>query len=335
MAVARRTRPAHRVLRAVLITVLALPVLVVGGAVTLIATNPAPEDGSSWERGADLPQQRGEVASAVTGGEPFVLGGLTGPGRTSTAVQAYDPAEDGWRSAPDLPEPRHHAAAAELDGTIYVTGGAASATDWSPRIGVWSLDTGAQRWRSEPPMPEGRMGHALVALDGRLYAFGGDGPATEILVFEPGDGWSRGAPLGDNREHVRAVTLDGEIWAMGGRTGGLLDWVDVYDPVTDTWRAGPTLPEPISAMAVGVVDGSVHVVDGEDPSPLTGGVLQRHFLLPSGADTWEEGPESMLAVHGAGYGVVRDELVIAGGASRQGLLSPLSWSEVTQRYAPG
>ncbi|WP_317493079.1 kelch repeat-containing protein [Haloechinothrix sp. LS1_15] len=334
MAAKRRPGTGVRVLRAVLVTILAIAVIVAVAVVALVVTNPAPEAEPPWQRAADLPEQRGEVASAVAGGELFIIGGLAGVGRTSQAVHAYDPDEDGWRQAPDLPEARHHAAAAELDGTIYVTGGAESITDWTPRAEVWTLEPGAQRWESVAPMPEGRQGHAMVALDDRLHVVGGEGPTTEVLTFTPGEGWERGAPLGDNRDHLRAVARDGEVWALGGRTSGLLDWVDVYEPDTGTWRAGPSLPEPMSAMAVGTLGDAIHVVDGEDPSLVTGGIIDRHLVLPPDEEEWEEALDSVLAVHGAGYGVIDDELIIAGGASRQGALSLLSWTEVTQRYAP-
>lgn len=322
----------RRVLRVAVLAVVLVVVLLVGTALVLIATNPSPTASDGWDRGADLPQQRGEVASAVAGGELYVLGGLAGPAATSTAVHAYDPETDSWREVADLPEPRHHAAAAELDGTVYVAGGAASATDWSPRAEVWALEPSEQQWEQKARMPEGRLGHALVAMDGRLHIVGGEGSGTEVLTFEPGEGWSHGAPLGDSRDHVRAVPRDGEIWALGGRTEEVFEWVDVYNPESQAWRAGPSLPEPLSAMAVGVIGGDLHVVDGEDDSLLTGGILARHVVLPEDAEAWEEAPDSMLAVHGAGYGVIGDELIIAGGASRHGLLSILSWTEVTQRY---
>jgi N-acetylneuraminic acid mutarotase len=332
----RWRRRVRRGLRALGLAVLATVVLLAVVSGVLIATNADPTDRPGWTRGADLAGGRGEVASTVADGRVIVVGGLRGPGRTSASVEAYDPATDAWASLPDLPAPRHHAAAAALDdGTVYVSGGARSATDWSPRAEVWTLEPGAASWEPVDPLPEGRLGHAMVALDGQLHVVGGDGETSDVLTLEPEAGWQRGAPLGLRPDHVRAVVLEDEVWAIGGRVDddSLVDRVDVYDPSTDSWRSGPVLPDPTSAMAVGVLDGSIHVVGGEDPGLLGGRVFDRHLVLRPGGDRWEELGPTMLAVHGAGYGVVDDELVVAGGARRQGLLSVLSWTGVTQRYS--
>lgn len=332
----RWRRRLRRGLRTLGLAVLATVVLLAVVSAALIATNAEPTDRPGWTRGADLAGGRGEVASTAAGGRVVLAGGLRGPGRTSSSVEAYDPAADSWARLPGLPAARHHAAAAALDdGTVYVSGGARSAADWSPRTEVWSLEPGAAAWEPVDPLPEGRLGHAMVALDGQLHVVGGDGETSDVLTLEPGRGWHRGAALGLRPDHVRAVVLDDEVWAIGGRVDddSLVDRVDVYDPSTDTWRSGPVLPDPTSAMAVGVLDGSIHVVGGEDPGLLGGRVFSRHLVLRPGGDRWEELGPPMLAVHGAGYGVVGDELVVAGGARRQGLLSVLSWTGVTQRYS--
>jgi hypothetical protein len=155
-------------------------------------------------------------------------------------------------------------------------------------------------------MPEGRLGHDLVAVDGRLYVVGGDGPGSDVLVYEPGRGWERGAALGSRPDHIRAVVLDGEVWAIGGRIDDLTSAVSIYDPEADAWRDGPELPFGMSAMAVGVLDGAIHVVGGEDPDLLGGRVHDRHVVLAPGAEAWEPAPEPLLPVHGAGYGVLPD-----------------------------
>jgi N-acetylneuraminic acid mutarotase len=335
----RRRARARRIARSVALAAAGTLAAIVLWVALLIVTNPDPRRTDVWGRLADMPGGRGEVASAVVGDRLVVLGGLHGPGRTSRTVTAYDPAEDRWERLPDLPDPRHHAAAAGLDGAVYVTGGSPRATDWGPRDQLWRLRPDALGWDILEPMPEGRLGHDMVALDGRLYVVGGDGPGSDVLVHEPGRGWERGAALGSRPDHIRAVVLDGEVWAIGGRTDALGSAVSIYDPAADRWRDGPALPYGMSAMAVGVLDGAVHVVGGEDPDLLGGRVHDRHLVLAPGAEAWEPGPEPVLAVHGAGYGVLPDRggtdaLIIAGGARRQGVLSVLSWTGLTQEHRP-
>jgi N-acetylneuraminic acid mutarotase len=335
----RRRSRGRRIARSVALAAAGTLAVIVLWIAVLIATNPGPRTTDHWDRLADMPGGRGEVASAVAGDRLVVLGGLHGPGRTSRTVTAYDLTEDRWERLPDLPAPRHHAAATGLDGAVYVTGGSPRATDWGPRDQLWRLEPGASDWEVLEPMPEGRLGHDMVAVGDHLYVVGGDGPGSDVLFYEPGRGWERGAALGSRPDHIRAVVLDGEVWAIGGRIDDLTSVVSIYDPEADSWRDGPALPYGMSAMAVGVLDGAIHVVSGEDPDLLGGRVHDRHVVLAGGGREWEQAPRPLLPVHGAGYGVLPDRgddaLVIAGGARRQGVLSAVSWTGITQVHRPG
>lgn len=308
----------------------------------LLVTNPQPEPAEGWTLLAELPFDRGEVGSTAAtigpgdGPQLVITGGIEGIGSTSDRVSVYDPFADRWEEGPRLPAPRHHNDAAAIDGDLYVSGGAASTSDWTPMSEVWRLATGAQVWDALEPMPEGRYGHRMVALGGRLYVVGGAGDSDDVLVWEPDRGWSRAATMPGHRHHLAVVAVDDEIWAIGGRDHdeAVLRDVDVYDPETDTWRDGPDLPFPVSAAAAGVIDGTIHIVGGEDPAVLRGGIVDRHLVLHPGEDRWSEAVPAPLSVHGAGSAVLDRRLFVAGGAGRQGTLSVLSWTGTTAAYDP-
>lgn len=63
-----------------------------------------------------------------------------------------------------------------------------------------------------------------------------------------------------------------------------------------------------------------------------GGVLDAHHVLDLERGTWSAGPASRLPVHGAAHGVMDGRLYVAGGASRQGALSVLSWTDQVQVF---
>jgi hypothetical protein len=332
-----------RILRRLLRSIVGIiVVLVVGVALSVVVlrlTNPDVKPSVGWNAQAPMPDPRGETASAVIGEELIVVGGLRGVSTVSDEVSIYDIRRDRWRRGPKLPVGgRHHAAAASAGGRLYVAGGASSVTDWTPRTEMLSFD-GRDRWTVERArMPEGRQGHAMVAIDDRLYVVGGVGPTDRTLIYDTARRrWSFGAPLPVGRDHIRAVVWDGRIWALAGRDGEPSDRVDIYDPEQDEWTAGPPLPEPMSAMAVGVLRGELFVVGGEDPRFFRGHVSNDHFMLaledPNRRRRWERRPEPMLAVHGAAYGTSERSLVIAGGASRNGALSIISWTNVTQSFS--
>lgn len=340
----RRGTGWRRAVRRLALAVAAVVVVLLVAVAVLWTTTADPRASSpGWTRLADLPAPRGEVATAATpctgagcddAERILVLGGIHGLGNTSDAVDVYDLTTSTWRAGPPLPDPRHHAAAASLDGTVYVTGGAASTTDWDPAPTVWTLASGASGWEPAAPMPEGRLGHALVALDGRLYAVGGEGPSADTLVFEPETGWSRAPALPTPRDHLGAAVLDGRIWAVGGRAEEPLARVDVFDPDRGAWRDGPALPVGFSAAAVGRLDDGLHVVGGEDPDVLGGGVIDRHVVLRPEDQAWEDAPQPLVAVHGAAGTSAGGSLFVAGGSRRQGSLSVLGWTGLTASYTP-
>jgi N-acetylneuraminic acid mutarotase len=308
----------------------------------LAVTTPTPEPTPGWQRQPALPDARGEVASTVVdrgdGERLVVAGGLEGlTAGTSRAVHELDPAAGTWRRLPDLPAPRHHPAAAAVDGDVYVSGGAPSVTDWTPQRTVWVLRQHAEDWEVVAELPEGRDSHRMRALDGRLHVVGGHGPTADTLIYDPEDDrWARAAPLPSPRHHLAVAVHDGELWAIGGRDHdeAVLDAVHVWNPDTDAWRAGPRLPRPVSAAVEGVLEGRIHLVGGEDPAVPGGGIIDDHLVLDSAAGSWGPAPPAPLGVHGAGGGVLDGRLVVAGGASRQGALSPFAWTGFTTAYEP-
>jgi hypothetical protein len=315
----------------------ALGVLVV---LALVAGNPEPGRAEGWEELPALPEPRGEMASTVVerGGASVlvVAGGFSGPtASTARTVHALDPARRAWRRLPDLPEARHHAGAAAIEGDVYVSGGASSVTDRAGRRSLWVLREGASRWAALAPMPEGRESHRMRALDGRLYVVGGREDSGDTLVYDPRRArWERAPALPQRRHHLALAVRDGELWAVGGRTDddAVLDAVHVWRPGEERWRDGPPLPVPISAAVEGVLDGALHLVGGEDPSVVGGGTVDDHLVLEPGAGRWRGAPPPPVAVHGAGGGVVGERLIVAGGARRQGILSPLAWTDLTAAH---
>ncbi len=325
----RRIRPVLRIIA------LGLAALLAAFAVSVLflrLTNPRIHQARQWMRAAPMLHARGEVAASIVKDELVVAGGLHGVGRSSAAVDVYDVQRNEWTNARSLPAPRHHAAAANLGAYVFVSGGAPGATDWTPTDTLWRAPPGLP-WRTYRPMPEGRQGHAMVALDGRLYVVGGVGRTDRTLIYEAArNRWTTGASLPVGRDHLRAVAYRGEIWAIGGRSGAPTARVDIYNPKTDRWRTGHRLPQPMSAMAVGVLDDKIHVVGGEDPGLIGGRVIDEHFFIGRGDRSWRRAPGAALPVHGAGYGVYANLLIVTGGASREGLLSTISWTPVTQMY---
>ena len=324
----RIIRIALRVLAVIGVIVAALVLAVI----VLRLTNPSPSGSFGWVRASDMPEKRGEVASAAVGREVVIAGGLSGFGTTSDEVTVFNLDTDAWRGVQALPAPRHHAAASAHGEYVYVSGGAQTATDWTPQTNLWRGRPG-QGWKAMAPMPEGRQGHTMVTHEDKLYVIGGGGPTDDVLIYDvEDDAWSTASALPAGRDHLLAEVWNDRIWVLAGRSDKVRARVDVYDPATDGWIRGPSLPDAMSAMAVGVLNNNLHVFGGEHPGFFGGKVSNRHYYLEPGARAWQRGPNQLLGVHGAGYASDGRRIVIVGGASRHGAFSTVSWTNVTQIY---
>jgi hypothetical protein len=317
-------------------------------AIVLLLTTPQPRDPGPWVLEPPLPAPRGELAVAVANAAPcpgaacpdaerlFAIGGLSGLGTVEGTVTVFDPVSRRWDNGPALPEARHHLAAVGLGQAVYVSGGSADlAGAWQPTRDFWRLDWGAREWRALEPMPEPRWGHRMVVLDGRIYVVGGIGPSASVLIYTPGAGWTAGAALPVQRDHLAVVVAGSRIWAIGGRAPASLAAVDVYDPATDSWTAGPDLPQATSGAAEAAIGPLVFVSGGEESASF-GHVIDAHWLLETSrpAPSWEAAPPPPLVVHGAGAALFGGAVVIVGGATRHGALSFTSWTDAVQRLDP-
>lgn len=321
----------------------------------LMATTAQPRAAEIWKRFSDLPHPRGEGAAAIGSRLPeelcedaeagglcqpapaqfFVIGGLAGLGKTVGTVDIFDPQLREWFDGPPLPEARHHPAAVGLGGAVYVSGGSKRATDWTPEPNLWRLLPTGDEWERLPDMPEGRMGHQMVAYEQKLYVIGGRGDTSNVLIYDTfAETWSTGAEMPVPRDHLGAALVGIEVFAIGGRDDAVSDRVDVYDIVQDEWRDGPPLPRAVSGAAVGAAADGIHVVGGEDPKTIGGGVIDVHFILRPGSTTWEEIEPPILVTHGSATGILSGSMLVVGGARRQGAWSPISWTGVLQVWQP-
>ena len=325
-----------RIVKIVLSLVVGIAVVGVIWLLVLKTTNPKPVDSAGWELGLAMPEPRGESASTLVDGQLIVIGGLRGTlGSVSADVSVLDLDSGSWTGGQRLQRGVHHAAATAVDKDVYLSGGARSTTNWEPVDDVVRLRPG-KGWDFVATMPEGRQGHAMVTIGDKLYIVGGVGETDATLIYDISDRtWTMGAPLPGGRDHLRAIVRNGHVWALGGRSGKPTGRVDVYFPEDDEWKQGLPLPEPMSAMAVGVIDGDVHVVGSEDPSFIGGGVSSSHYVFRAKGSRWKQLAREPLGVHGAAYGVWDEALVVAGGAARNGALSVISWTDATQLFSEG
>ena len=70
-----------------------------------------------------------------------------------------------------------------------------------------------------------------------------------------------------NRSEVEAVTANSKIYVMVGRTAGAYSTVnitEIYNPKTDSWTTGTSMPYPVVAAASATIDNQIFIIGGQD-----------------------------------------------------------------------
>ena len=271
---------------------------------------------SAWVQHTAMEVARSEHPAVILDGRIVVIGGLVeiGPARfgTTASVEAYDPDTDSWARLPDLPQPRHHSMAAVVDERLFSVGGF-SESGFDATDGVWELVD--ESWVGRAPLPEPVGAGAAVVLAGRIYVVGG-APAGGLHVYDPAtDLWETLPAPSTFREHLAAVAHQGEIWAIAGRESGRIhSTVEIFDPMANSWRPGPSLGEARSGFGAVSTGGVIYVAGGEvfDPNQA----LASTERLDIGKGEWAEFESLPIGLHGHPLVSIDGSLFLAGGSTR-------------------
>ncbi|KAM9855244.1 kelch repeat and BTB domain-containing protein 12-like [Aulostomus maculatus] len=186
-------------------------------------------------------------------------------------IYRYDKAEENcWVQLCSAPHRDMHALGLLGDG-LYVIGGQMKVHNHyiiTNSVERWSLKRGGS-WLSFAPLPVPLACHCSVTLEERLYVLGGWTPQHQpdeepdklnnrVFQFDPGkDRWSECARMKYSRYRCGTAVLNGEIYVLGGigcdgedrgQSRRCLSSVEIYNPDTDTWRAGPVLPTSLLSL---------------------------------------------------------------------------------------
>jgi N-acetylneuraminic acid mutarotase len=119
------------------------------------------------------------------------------------------------------------------------------------------------------------------------------------------------AELPTARTEVAGAVWEGRIVVIGGldAAGRAVAAVDVYDPETDAWHAGPDLPEPLHHTAVATLGDRVYVVGGYAVEGGRWVPRAEVWSLGPGDEAWRPGPplgtpRGALAAAATGGGIV-------------------------------
>ena len=271
---------------------LALVSLLDGGAMVLGGSNPQSQPYSStkiysptdrtWSDGPLMMRAGATLAVTLPNGDVLAVG--------QRRAEILERGADAWRSSTPPP------AAVVVDRLLLLAGGVVLARGEridEPGLPVFmTFDAGHETWKAIEP-PDALRPEPIALADGSILAFGDDESGGHVQRYDPTTGtWLEPAQMATGRIRAQGTMLqDGRVLVAGGvelrsepvdggysvTEGPPLASTEIYDPVDDTWSAGPSLLAPRQGgHAITLADGSVLVFGGyvetppEEPNSDTG-----------------------------------------------------------------
>ena len=238
-----------------------------------------------------------------------------------------------WKRGAPLPLARGEVAAAVDQGRIYIIGGFTANGQGSTRAEAFLPTTGTWSMEADLPVP---VHHTMAAgYRGRVYVAGGYGPdhgqLTTLFAFT-GDGWTRLAPMPEDRAAGGAAIVNGKLYVVGGTTsspaGRLAKRMLVYDIAANRWttRRGPMPREHLGVTALG---GRIYAVGGRTAGFDTNMALVEVFNPRTGR--WTRLPKVPGRRGGTGAAGTGRSIVSVGGEAPSGTIRTVYRYDVRSR----
>jgi N-acetylneuraminic acid mutarotase len=218
--------------------------------------------------------------------------------KSPPALPLPDPSETGWTLTGNLASARVDHASVQLhDGRVLVVGGQ---TSTGPLSSAEIYDPASNAWSGTGKLTAPRFGHsATLLIDGRVLVAGGSGPGNLALnsaeLYDPATGtWAAAGTMHDARFFHSAVTLlNGHVVVAGGVTvpstspasvpaSGTLNTVEMYDPVTNSWRQLAPMNARRAHHTATMLPGAVHAAPARAGAPQ-GLTLESRILVAGGS----------------------------------------------------
>jgi hypothetical protein len=262
--------------------------------------NPA---SNTWRSAQPLPYVVGGARAEAVNGHLFVIGGgHTRPDTWFGTVSIYDPLMDTWASATPMPVAKGGFVSALVGGKIYTLGGY-NVNNGGVLDDAEVYDSVLDQWTTLPALPAPRLNAAGAAVGNKIYVFGGadasGARADTVYEFDTiTNTWTTKSPAPLALYGARAAALNGLLYVMGGSAYANpsdVPNVNVYNPATDSWSPGVSLPEPASWSAVGTIGNSILVTAGSHYPILNSNTYQFTGAVPTPTPTptpcaCEQGP---------------------------------------------
>ncbi len=248
-----------------------------------------------------------------------------------------------------MPGPRLEPGVTAMGQRLVVVGGFDQNVSQGLRItsDVILLDPVMKTWSALHAAPVAWTHVNLAAFSTTLYLLGGEetsqfiakGEAFALDTLAQPQQWRqlRAMPAGQERGAAGIIVSAPHIYLIGGAstTGALATCLD-YDITLDTWTMLPDLPAPRSHPAtMRMADGTLISAGGLAALDAFSATTEV-WALPPNATAWQPRAPMPTRRGGCAYGVIRGQLVCAGGEVDQAALQTVeSYDAVHDTWTTG
>lgn len=264
---------------------------------------------------------RAVVAFSLLVGLTACSGGSKASGGGSTAPQTQT-----WAIKAPMPTPRGALGAATVNGIVYAIGGGTAENGSAPLATAEAYNPATNIWSAKAPMPTPRQVAGIAVVNGIIYVIGGqDGsqPGIGLRAVEAYDPntntWTIKAPMPTARGALACAVVNGIIYSIGGKAindGNLfpvLATVEAYDPGTNTWSTKASMPTARNGLGVGVLNGIIYAVGGNNDSTVPPFTLATVEAYDPTTNTWLTRAAMANTREGPGVGEIDGTLYAVGG----------------------
>jgi len=289
----------------------------------------------SWETLAPSPTTGYYMDAAVVNGKIYYIG-------SKTNVK-YDPETNTWTPLTPPPISNSWGDVVACQNKIYLIGGNASKPT---QVYVPTTDT----WENRTSIPTTRSALEANVVDNKIYVIGGQmlaglyiiSPSSANDVYDPAtDSWSKMGPIPTPVMGYASTVLDNKIYIIsGGNTGGPdyepITQVQIFDPKTNQWTNGTTIPTGVVSAKACSTTGlfaqkRIYVLGGTITSYArwaSYNVINLTQIYDPETDSWTNGTPMPSSRSSMGLAVVDDEIYAIGGINGEIYL------DVNEKYTP-
>ena len=244
-------------------------------------------NGSSWATLAPIPVPHAQSRGAAVGTNIYVPGGFNSVsvGGPLDTMQIYNTTTNTWSSGQTMPGTRGGLATATFNGLVYIIAGY---TIPFPTVTntVFIYNPGTNSYTTGAHDAGGTGQRAGVLFNGEIYVVGGGtAPGAQYAYNPTTNVWRTIAVMpttGGTCQSDGGFVLNNELWVVGCLGLPINQQVWIYNPGSDSWRAGPQYNVDHQGPGAALFNGRGFVVGG---GAAGGGSTAVESIGPCGTPT--------------------------------------------------